>query len=343
MNILRLLIFSAILLTISSCASFYATRDNLNPYITTWLDENNYLMIDKTFSLIDKSHPQYKTIMSRKTEIAKHKAAYISQTEHKAQQLRQSNKWIEAINEYDEAINQLPENKQLIASRAILVKHHSNLINDLKKQMLLKRAYALIEYESVYNELELLAPYDNSAQSDIQRHKNEKQEVANHLITCSEYALGIEDYTLAEECLQLASQLINTETVRHLLIKTKNKRKAIETQKRAQELLATYKSAYASGDLPKARFHINTLITLQPDHVEAIELKLALDREIKAKVDKGISEGRELYSQNNIKKALKIWKKLIIMDPDNDELKILISRAEKVSKKIETLSPSQKR
>ncbi|MDH5765005.1 MAG: hypothetical protein OEZ38_03225 [Gammaproteobacteria bacterium] len=292
--------------------------------------------------LLDKSHPEYKKIISRKPEITKKKAAYIAQIEHKAQSLQKNNKWPEAIEKYDEALKNLPGNKQLIASRAILIKNHDNLINELKKKMLLKRAHALIEYETVYNELELLAPYDRNAQNDILRHKNEKRDVANHLISCSEFALDKKDYPLAEECLQLASQLINTDTVRELLIKTKNKRKSIENQKRAEDLLSTYKKAYSAGDLSKARFHINTLITLQPDHSEAIKHKSSLDQEIKTKVDKGIAEGRELYSQNKIKKALKIWNKLIIMDPDNEELQKLISRAKKVSKKIETLSPTQK-
>ena len=324
---------------ITSCAQFYASRDNLNTYIDQWISEENFLLIDKTVKLIDPSHSEYNKIISRTPEINKHKISYISKTEHKAQILKSKGQWTEAINEYNLALIQLPDNVQLAASKAVLLNQHNKLINDLKKEMLLKRAYALIEYEDVYQKLELLAPNDHSAQNDIHRHKIEKEEVANHLIICSEYALGKKDYALAEECLQLSSQLINTKSVRTLLIRTKNKRKALENKKRAEELLATYKSAYTAGDLPKARFHINTLITLQPDHPTAIELKSSLDKEIKALLDKGIADGRELYSKNNIKDALKVWQKLFKIDPDNEELKKLISRAKKVSKKIDTLTP----
>ena len=334
------IIFAIIFVTqISSCAQFYASRNNLNSYIDNWISEGNFLLIDKTIKIIDPSHPEYTRIIARKSEINKHKVSYISKTEHKAQTLKDKGQWNEAINEYDIALTQLPGNNQLAASKAMLINQHNKLINNLKKEMLLKRAYALIEYEDVYHKLELLAPNDRSAKVDIRRHKNEKKEVANHLIICSEYALGKKDYALAEECLQLSSQLINTEAVRTLLIRTKNKRKALENKKRAEELLATYKAAYTAGDLPKARFHINTLITLQPDHPTAIALKKTLDKEIKSLLDKGIAEGRELYSKNNIKGALKIWKKLFKIDPDNEELKKLISRAKKVSKKIDTLTP----
>lgn len=334
-SLLLLLIIQSV-----SCAQYYVRSGSLNSYITEWLNDNNFQMIDKSIALIDKSHPEYNQIISRKSDIKKRKIFYVSQTEHKAQLLKKQGKWTDAIDEYNNALKQLPDNKQLKASRTILIKQHNKLINNLKKDMLIKRAHALIEYETVYHKLEYLAPDDYNAQKDIRRHKNEKQEVANHLIQCSEFALNHEDYALAEECLQLSSQLINTETVRRLLKKTKNKRKSIEDRKRAKELLQTYKSAYAAGDLPKARYHINTLITLQPQHTEAIRLKSSLDKEINSHVDKGIAKGRELYSQNKINKALDIWQKLILMDPDNEELKTLISRAEKVSKKIETLSPA---
>jgi len=340
MKITKLFILIIISAHITSCAQYYATRSNLNSHIDEWLTQNDFLMIDKTINLIDKSHPEYTKIVSRKPEIDKQKSIYIAQTEHRAQTLQKKGRWEEAILEYNNALSQLPDNKQLIASRIILLNQQNKLINELKKEMLLKRAHALIEYETVYHELELLAPNDNIALNDIRRHKKEKEEVASHLIMCSEYALGKEDYALAEECLQLSSQLINTDTVRSLLIKTKNKRKAIEDKKRAEELLATYKSAYATGDLQKARYHINTLITLQPEHPTALELKASLDKEITTIVNKGIADGRELYSQNEIRKALKIWQKLIKIDPDNEELKTLISRAQKVSKKIDTLSPA---
>ena len=340
MKIYKLFLILILLSQIPSCAHFYASQNDLNSRIDNWLNKNNFLLIDNTIKLIDSSHPQYKKIIAKKPEIEKHKITYISQTEHKAQTFKEKGLWTEAINEYETALIQLPGNKQLTASKAILLNQHNKLINDLKKEMLLKRAYALIEYENVYHKLGILAPNDRNAQNDIRRHQNEKEEVANHLIICSEYALGKKDYALAEECLQLSSQLINTESVRSLLIRTKNKRKALQDKKRAEELLATYKSAYTAGDLPKARFHINTLITLQPEHPTAIELKTSLDKEIKTLLDKGIAEGRELYSKNNIKGALKIWQKLSKIEPDNEELKKLISRAKKVSKKIDTLTPN---
>ena len=340
MKVYKIILTIIFITQITSCAQFYASRNNLNSYIDNWISEDRFLLIDKTLQLIDSSHPEYSRIIARIPEINKHKISYIAKTEHKAQTLKNKGQWTEAINEYDIALTQIPDNNQLTASKAMLLKQHNNLINDLKKEMLLKRAYALIEYEDVYHKLDLLAPNDRSAQNDIRRHKSEKQEVANHLIVCSEYALSKRNYALAEECLQLSSQLINTEAVRTLLIRTKNKRKALENKKRAEELLATYKSAYTAGDLPKARFHINTLITLQPDHPTAIQLKASLDKEIKTLLDKGIADGRELYSKNNIKDALKIWQKLFKIDPDNEELKKLISRAKKVSKKIDTLTTS---
>jgi len=86
---------------------------------------------------------------------------------------------------------------------------------------------------------------------------------------------------------------------------------------------------------------LNKILSLNPDHQQAIKLRSDLKLEISNFVASKITLGKELYSQKKIQAALTIWKQAKELAPTNSELSQLITRAEKVSKKIETLENNQ--
>ena len=106
-------------------------------------------------------------------------------------------------------------------------------------------------------------------------------------------------------------------------------------------MLSAYKSAYKNKAYNKARLHLSTLLAISPNHKVAKQRLKELDAEIGKLVALKISSGKDFYSKNRINKALKIWELAQQLEPDNEELSQLISRAEKVSKKIESLEHNQ--
>lgn len=333
-------IFLLILLQFSGCAHYYASKDNLNKHIDEWLANNEYGKIDSAIKHLSDKHPEYKLIKSRISGISKRKNQYINNAINKAHALRDKNKWQPALEVYDKALDKIPENVNLINEREKLIKERDALVHELNKNMLLERARALAHYKDTYKKLQMLIPNDYKARYDINKYNKDREETAAQLMNFGKRAHALKDYALAEECFVLSNQLIAHQSKVVLINKLRSRRKNIDEAKKVKQLLAAYKKAYESGDTPKAKNHLDILISLKPDDKSIHELKAKLEQETQKKVEKGIDNGKDLYTKGKVNQALAIWNKLLTIDPKNEELNALISRAEKVSKKIQNLEKS---
>lgn len=340
MKLTHLLFFLLVLLQVSACSHFYAHSDNLNAQIDEWLAENEYAKIDNTLKYLSSAHPDYKKIKSRKIEIAKKKADYIDKVIAEANKKVAAEQWQQALDVYAEAQKKLPDEKTLNEHKARLLDERDTQVQELRKNMLLRRARALVQYQAIYQKLEKLIPDDYSARYDINRYNSEKQEIAAELLECGDYALEEKDYSLAEECVDLSNQLTASKEKQKSLAAIRKKKKYLDDKRRSSELIEAYQAAYDSGDFPKARYHLETLIAMDSSQSKARELKAQLDRDINMRVEKGITRGKTLYSKGKINEALKIWEDLLKIDPKNEELATLISRGKKVSTKIKKLEKS---
>ncbi len=335
------LIFLLLISThITGCSNYYASQDNFNDRIDTWLGENNFLKIENSLNSLSKDHLYYKTIVAKKPLIKKKKQNFIKSTLAKADNFQRADKWQNALDIFDNALDKTGKNKPLETARNKLLKERDTQVNELRKNMLLRRARALVQYMPIYKKLEKLIPKDYSAQYDINKYKKEKEELVAHLNDCGKSALKNKNSSLAEECYSLSNKLKNSKQILSLLNNIKNKRKTNEKKRKESELIALYQESYNSGDFPKARLYLGKLISLKPGQKKTLELKAQLDRDINSRVEKGITKGKKLYSQSKIASALAIWKDLLIYDPKNEELTALISRADKVNRKIKKLEKS---
>ena len=231
-------------------------------------------------------------------------------------------------------------NKKISTARNKFIKERDTQIIELRKNMLLRRARALVQYKPIYKKLKMLIPNDNIARHDINKYENERNEASNHLNDCGKHALREKNYTLAEECLELSNQLVTSKKTAELITKAKGIIKQNNDKKKVLELIQSYHDAYEGGNFPKARLHLDQLLVIDPQHEKSIQLKEQLDRDINTRIEKGINLGKILYSEGKINAALKIWQESSTFDPKNEELSTLIHRAKKVSLKLETLEKS---
>ena len=337
MRFYRYTFICLILLQVSGCAHYYAQTNDLNSRIDEWLQDNEYAKIDAVLTALSTDHPDYKAITSKQKNIAVKKSVFIANTINDANKLLAEDKWQQAIDTYDNALVKVGDEDQLIADRNKLIKERNTQVHELRKNMLLRRSKALIQYAPIYSKLEKLIPQDYDARSDINNYKTETQEISSHLMNCADQALADNDYSLAEECITLSNQLVQTDEKQALLEKTRNKRKYLDDKRRSRELIESFNESYNSGDFPKARYHLDTLLALDSENKKALELKAQLDRNINSRIEKGIIKGKNLYSQGKINQALEVWQELLEIDPKNEELTSLVARGKKVSKKIRKL------
>lgn len=206
--------------------------------------------------------------------------------------------------------------------------------------MLIRKARALIQYEPIYNNLSQLIPNDYDAQNEIDDYNEDRAEIAELLLSCSSHALDAKDYYMAAECLSLSNQLIKTRQKTDLLKTTLAKRKTIDDKRKSKHLLSRYKQAYEKKDYHNARYNLEILSTIKPDDKNIQKLKSDLEKEIQFLLKHDINQGKTLYSSGKISEALAIWENLLNIDPDNDELIALITRAKKVTQKLHELESS---
>lgn len=340
MKLFIYLVLVSLFSQLTGCAHYYAARSNFNDKISEWLKENEYTKIESSLEKLSPQHQNYKKISSRKNNIANKKAAYINNILQTAKNFQNKEQWQAAIDTYNSALSKIKNNTQLIKAKNKLLTERDMQVTELRKNMLLRRSRALLQYQPIYIKLKKLIPNDHRAQYDIYKFENEINETSRLLANCGKQAFDKKNYTLAEECYDLSVKLVASKKIEKLKNNVKNIIKHDNEIKTAHDLISAYHSAYESGNFPKARLHLDQLLAINPEHKQTQQLKEQLDRDINTRIEKGINIGKTQYSEGKINIALKTWQELSKLDPKNEELSALISRAQKVSSKIEKLEKS---
>ena len=335
-----IIIIVTVTLTVS-CSGYYAHSKNLNSQIDIWLSENQYTRIEDTLKLLEKDHPDYKKIKARIPDINRKKNSYINKIIKTTNTRKNNGQWQSAIDGLELALSNIPGDKKLSAEYESLINERDILINELRKMMLIRKARTLLQYASVYQQLQQLIPNDYNAQSEIDEYNREREEIADLLMGCTNHALANRDYFLATECLTLSNQLVSSKEKQQLLKTAVANRKKVDKKRRSKQLLSNFRQAKANLDYTSARYNIEILLDLDPHDKTYIKLKKQLETDINNHLKNDIQQGKLLYSKGNISEALETWESLLQIDPGNDELISLIARAKKVTRKIEKLEQSQ--
>jgi len=338
---IRLAIIIITLSQIQACALIKPTPTNLNNNINLWLSEHNYDDIENALKAIRKDDKQYSKILARKPEINRKKQAFISSVLKIADQYKKNDKWQPAINTYTDALEKIQNNKTIKTELTELLNERNQNARIIKNKLLVNKTTNLLSYKKLYDKLNKLLPEDGPTQYDIRLYKYELSKAADQLSICAKSAEKSKQYSLAKDCYTQAYR-INPSPVLHKKIKAleviiKNN----TNQKTYSSLLKSYRTAHRNKKYNEAMKSLNKILSLNPNHQKAIKLRSELNLEIKNFVTSKINLGKELYSQKKIQAALTIWKQAKTLAPTHSELKQLITRAEKVSKKIESLEHSQ--
>lgn len=345
MNIQLKLIQSAFIaltcLSIYSCVLIKPKPETLIHNIEQWLSQNEFDKIDKAIDKIDKNDRRYRTILKHKDSIGLKKKKYIEDTSSAAQKHKASNEWQLALDTYNNALEKINNEPTLLKEKKALINERDEQVTTLRKDLLMQQANALVSYKMIYEKLHQLIPLDLNAQFDIGRYDKDRIEVAGHLKLCGEHAIDNKQVTLARDCFSLSNQLAPTPEKQIWVKKTNKQLLDKSKQKRHNELLAAYNLAYKNQEYNKAKLHLYTLLAIDPSHANAKSLLKSINSEIRKLALDKIDSGKELYAEKKIDDALKLWQDALKLEPENKELIQLISRAEKVSKKIQSLEQSQ--
>jgi len=346
----NLFLFQILLLQvfISSCAYYNAQRDDVNSLITKWLTEQEFDKANKTLTQVKTTHPQYLELMLRKKEILTKSKQFVETTIKQANFFIQENKWEDAYTVYNFALNRISGDKNLNSSYEIYLQKRKIYITDLKFKLLISNAERLIKVLPVQRKIALAIKETFVEQNEFERLQIQARETVDSLVECSTDSLKLKKIEQAESCITFAFKLEPTDKLSNQLKKNQKEISQITAKKNQKKLqaesnsqsrtLKEYKAAFAKNDLYTAKKKLTILLAENKNNYQFTKLKLTLDESINEKIKKGVESGRILYSKGEIKLALDKWLILQKLDPDNIELNSHISRAERVLRKLHTLT-----
>lgn len=332
--------------SLTSCAYIYSKSDNVAAKVENLAKSENYGLALDTLEYIQPDHFNYTFLMTEKKRISILAKEYEEKALLQASSQEKLKHWAEAMSTYDSALANLPKSTKLKNARAKFIIHRDKYLNQLKNKLLVSNAKTLSKKTATTKEIAQVNPEDAKAKKLLSSHIREVKLTANKLITCAEDGLKNKDLQLAEECLTLAKNL-STTLVTNKKIGLLNQ--ALKKAKRTQS--TTYKESIKTISMQLSQVKTNAELIRYRDEILAIyrrdksnkriiSLKKALDSRISKAVSSGIKEGQDLYSQGRIQQALSQWNELLLLAPSNHKLIDYIDRAERVLKKLHSLSNS---
>jgi tetratricopeptide (TPR) repeat protein len=178
-------------------------------------------------------------------------------------------------------------------------------------------------------------------QSELERRVREHIASAQALEEQGRLAESILDYRLA-----LALRPDDHETLDHV------QRLARELVDTKETLLASYQKVRAQGDLDAAKAaleHLRALDPLEPRfETEERRLQAALaeqrrrrrariHEEQAARVDALVEAGRSAFRDEQLETAIDLWRRALLIDPENERIQAYIGRAERQLEALERL------
>jgi len=337
----------------SGCAYLNAQRDDVNSLITKWITEQEFDKATNTLSQVKSTHPQYLQLMLRKNEISDKSNKFVTVSIKQAQFFIKNNKWEDAYTVYNFVINKVSENKKLNLSYKSYLQKRSIYVNNLKYKLLIINAKRLIKNIPIQAKIAAAVKEVSAEQKQLEQLQNQAANAINLLIKYSSNALKQKNTSRAATCIQLAEKLQPTKKLISTLKQHQRKISSLTAGKKHKKqqaesntqikLLKQFNAAFDKNDLVTAKKKLAKLFVENKNNYELTKLKLKLDLAITKKMKLGIETGRILYTKGRIKLALEKWLRLKKLTPDNIELLSHISRAERVLRKLKTLTSKDKK
>ena len=337
-------LLSMTLSNLSGCAYIYSRTNNVAEKIDSLAKQKNYGLALKILSYVDKDHFNYVFLMSEKKRITAIAKKYEKNSIIEAESYAKKKQWALAMSSYDTALKNLPESIRIKKSRAKFIIKRDKYLKQLENKLLVSSAKTLSKKTATTKEIAQVIPENQQAKKRLSSHIKEVKLTANKLLECTEDSINNKDFQLAEECLSLASNLSDSKAtdkkvtlLQRRIESYKNKQQKSQS-KSILKLSKNLSQINSNQELIRYQQEISQYYLLNKSDRKAIKLKKELDEKIKLTLQSGIKQGQDLYSQGRIKPALTLWNELYQLDSGNTQLNDYIHRAEKVLKKIQSLS-----
>ena len=270
--------------------------------------------------------------------------------------LQLQNLWQQARELLVEAQKKLPGSQALAEASSALSFARQRRYLLLTRQLHLLRGHYLAESREILAEVALMEKRSAiKGWLSPRARQREIETTSRALVDCGKDAIGVENYTLAANCLITAEKISDEPEVQGQLSALNELQKKVRAQEISQanqqreelidqqaqhikKLKRTYRRAVRKGDWVSASNQMRTLQGSVPDDQSVKVWAADLERIVRAKVDFAIRQGKLLYTKGYVYRALSVWKEAAILKPQSEQLQAHITRAERFLENLNRLA-----
>lgn len=351
MRLGTLLLATISLLQLVGCTT--ASYRESAPQIDQLLKEKQYGEALDRLAGVDPNDPDFSEAIRRHEEVEQSAAQYEAGIERNADKLIRKGQWAEALDRYDEALERLPKSVVLKSGLAKLHNAQRERTQKLEEEKLLLRGDSLEKSLPLIREIARVNPRDRQAQSTYRQSRDEAEQVAASLEAFGTEALDSGDDKRARRLLDLAKTLNPTKSLEVKLDRLdqreqETRRKAQRSRQRAeaksakrskriQELQKRFDQQLKAKRYLEARESLAELEKLDADEALLKKERQRLEPEIQREKERLYSNGVVTYSRGQYENAAKLWRQVLKLDPDHEQARESLERAERVLEKLKEL------
>lgn len=353
-RLFRLIQLLVPLLLLPGCAFINSFSGDLDKQVDTWMAQHEYAKVIDTLKYVRPSNPRYRLLQrKRKQAIADARDYEKSQIKLSLNQIEKG-QWHQANLTLTDALEKLPPSPQLEKTYQEFIAQRKQYLRSLYTQLAINKAEWLSKNRQIEQQLIQTEPDSGKTQQRLSEFQDQTREVYPKLLRCGKLGESLGDFALAQQCYELANNLIPSAPLKQKLAKIRavlDKQIKPDEQPRnpapklsllGRSLLDKSRKALQAGNLKLALDHYEKIPDDDKQLAVVRQYSEEMEHRIHENVRQGIALGRKLYSQGQVEQALAVWNKLRELEPDNEDLLSHIDRAERVMQKIRQLREEQR-
>lgn len=350
------------LLLLSGCSMLQPQGNELSAKLDSLVAEKHYGNALDLLARVPPDSPDYLRFAERRKSIESLASQYERKTVEEARQLLSQDRWYQALNLYDEALERLPRSTALRDGLAQLHKQQQARLAVQEQEMVIARGEWLTSVIAIHRRMVTIDPRNSSFERQLNAYQSEAEQTADSLLTIGSQARAAGDDDTASRAYPLAARLSERKEIQQAAQKyeqTRDKssrenrnlqdRRYRDLAQREQErtaainqLTAEYHAAMKQKDYSAARTALGRLRTFAPELVNEKGYEKELNEKIAAESNHLYNEGVRYYGRSQFEKARDNWKRTLELTPTHAKARESLDRVEKVLERIEALRSKQK-
>lgn len=352
---MRLLWLLLSTLQLGACAIIPSLEGDLNEQLERNLAEDEYARALNILTYVREDHPDYARLVARRPMVEARARAFEKAQIRRAAELTEQGDWAGAFETYRAAINKLPHSVPLRMELQAFRRKQANRIEELKIERLVARARWLERAIALQRSIVHVDPDDWIEQRQLERYHEEANALAAELTRIGSAALEKENLGVAARTLPIAARLSPTPSAESAADRLSQVEAAqVQTQRRGQNraleklrhrestsMLAEFRKAFTAGDLKRARQLMVRLAEIDGANPEVQTERSAFEAKLDQVLRTHLESAISLYGRGRFDEAVAHWNRVLDIDPEHEQARAGVERAERVMQKLRELREKQ--